>query len=180
MRPDSDWTDETDDKRSAGGREVVRERLDQPCRHQASVRSSIQREIMPGVRVPLLRTGRQVRGVRDDAVESTETPCEVRANHLDLEPLLLSAFPQPTEGDGIEVRRDHAGPSAGGLERRPTRSGADLEKGTTPCDASERHEEESVLAGRVHGFRGGPGAGARTFPFGTCVMPEIRSYCMPP
>jgi hypothetical protein len=70
----------------ASGREKLGELGDQPPGHVEPIRTSVEREVHPSVRVPILRARRKVRGVREDPVEVGEAGAEVRAHPADHEP----------------------------------------------------------------------------------------------
>src|SRR5580658_4799462 len=133
------------DERARAGGQVLRKRSHDPREDAATVRSTVEGEIVPRV-----RSGRKIGGIRQDPIESPQPGGEVGADRLDSEPLRARPLPQRGEGPRIEVGRDDARAAAGGLESDPTVSGPDFQQQRPSGDVGEREEELRVLARGVH------------------------------
>jgi len=129
------------------------ELADQTGGHPASVRPAVEREIVPAVRVAFLGPGREIRGVREQPVESTETAREVGADHREVEPFAAGPTAEPAQGVRIEVGRHHPGSPTGGGERGEPRPGPHFEDPGARRHLGERDEQERVLANRIDGAR---------------------------
>ncbi len=122
-----------------------------PRRHSAPVRSPVEREIHPGIRVPLAGAGRKIGRVHEDPVESPRAPGKVGPHRIDPESERAGAVPRGPHGVRVEVGRHDAGSPACRLDGDLARPASDLEDERPRANASERAKEERVLAGRIDG-----------------------------
>jgi hypothetical protein len=127
-----------EDVGASPGKEVVRERQDEPSGHRPAVFPSVQREVVPAIRIPLVGLRREIGRVRDDPVEPSQPPGEVRPNGDEVEALPASDRRQPTHGVRVEVGRSDPCPPMGGGQRERARAGADLEERRPGVDRRER------------------------------------------
>ena len=139
---------------ATAGREVGEEPLEEARRDGAPVPASVEREVVPSVRVLAAGWGRQVGWVREDALESARPVHQVRRDGGEVERLTASDGAERAERSNVAVRRDDARPTPCGLEGERARAGADVEQRRPGRDARERSQELGVLAGRVDPRRG--------------------------
>jgi hypothetical protein len=147
-----------DDVGAAAVREERREALEEPREDAAPVRPAVQGEIRPAVGVTLGRSRRQVRWVRQHALEPSQSAPEVGADDFHRQPRVSRRVPNRPERVRVQVGGDDAARStAGGGERDGARAGADLEDRPATAAAGQVEQELGVLPPGVH-VPGGPAA----------------------
>ena len=122
---------------------------DDAGRHAAAVRPSVERQVLPPIRIPLVRSRRKVRRVREHPVEPPETASEVGPDRGDGESLGEGDRPHPTQGVGVAIGRHDPAARAGRGEGEESESRADIEQGPGGGPAGEREQEKRVLPRRV-------------------------------
>ena len=91
---------------------MFRERRQEPGRYAAPIRSAVQCEVLPWVRVPCPRGGGKVRWIRKDEVEFVQAGGEVGTHGFQRKSFVARPVNQKGEGYGVEVRDHDARSSA--------------------------------------------------------------------
>jgi hypothetical protein len=135
---------------AASGAQVSRDFPQEPQRDLAAVGTAVERDL-PGVDLgPSARDRREVRRVREDPVEATETPRKVPAHEMERDGDAPSPLPGRQEGPRIHVDGHHPRAALRRAERENTGAGADVEYELARTGGrGKRLEQEAVLARRV-------------------------------
>jgi hypothetical protein len=129
---------------------VILQAVDDPSSDREPIEASVEREVRPGIRVPLLRGRREVRRVRQDAVESPESVSEVRTHRPDREAHRERRSTEHGQGVRVSVGGDHPPARARGRERERAVARPEVEEPAAPGPRGEREEQERVLPHRIH------------------------------
>ncbi|MGB6500025.1 MAG: hypothetical protein WBG19_01295 [Thermoplasmata archaeon] len=131
-------------------REMIGEDPEDASRDPAPVRAAVQREVRPTIRIPLGGASGKIGWVRQDAIEPTEPPGEVRAHDVDRKRLDPGAVREAAQRTGIQVGGDDPRPRPSRLEREAPVTGPEVEQPGAGCRRTgEREEKERILPLRV-------------------------------
>ena len=122
---------------------------DQAGGDPAAVGSAVQGEVVPTVGIPLLRPGREIRGIREQSVKSSEAAGQVGSDEFEVDALRARPPAESVERVRIEVGRDHSSATSCRRERREAVAGTHLDEPRAPRDLGEGQEESRILAGRI-------------------------------
>ncbi|MGA7861527.1 MAG: hypothetical protein WCB19_06685, partial [Thermoplasmata archaeon] len=126
---------------------MLPERGEEPGGDATPVGASVEREILPGVPIPLLATRREVGRVRENQVEPAQARCQVGAYGIERKLLAPGPSNDGAQRGRIQVGGDHpACPVPCCNEGRQPSAASHLEDGVASAWSSEASEEPGVLA----------------------------------
>jgi len=110
-----------------------------------TVGATVEGEVVPGVRIPLPRSRRQVRWIRYDPVEAPQAAGKVRSDRCQVEPFGAGPLTEASEGMGVEVSRHHSSAAPSRLESHQTGARPNFEESSAGADEREREKEKGVF-----------------------------------